>query len=269
MKRCQSCQFENEDSMSFCLQCGTPLSNATSDLRDSPTALFNNNPTDPNDFETETIVGNRTNFTSNFQQASAPPKSNAVWWLGGIGGLLLLVMGTFAAVVIYNLTPAKVDPVTLKSSPTPLEKEKTPAPQVSFTPPLEPTKRASFTVYANQGWQLSNIDTVPLEEFTTTAQGKIDVEGVKKEISANGIDDTRTKSRRIHPEFPTGALLMRTRYANGKYSNVMAVNTIGNWKNYPDERGKIEFCVNDNAPENNVGQFIVTVTLTKVPKAKK
>jgi hypothetical protein len=258
--------------MSFCLECGTPLSPVTVDLQNSPTALFNNNPTDPNNTETETVVGKRTNFTSNFQQSSAPPtKNKAVLLLGGIGALLLLVIGTIAAAVIYNLIPGKVDPVTVKSTPTstPLEKGKTPIPQVSFTPPVEPTNKASFTVYANQGWQLSNIDTVALEEFTTTAQGKIDVAGVKEEISANGIDDTRTKSRRINPEFPTGALLMRTRYANGKYSNVVAVNTVGNWKNYPDERGKIEFCINDNAPENNEGQFIVTVTLTKVPRAKK
>jgi hypothetical protein len=65
---------------------------------------------------------------------------------------------------------------------------------------------------------------------------------------------------------------MRTRYADGKTSNTVAMTTNGangSWENNPYEIGKLEFCINDNAPEQNGGQFIVTKTFTSVPKAKK
>ncbi len=285
MKKCQTCQFENEDAMSFCLECGTPLAKIPQmvvNLQDSPTASLPSAPTVfSGNRETETFVANQSNFASNFQTSSTPKSKNKTFLIvGGVGALLFLGLMTIAGVVIYNLIPSvspKPTPTPF-STATPLVDGKTPnvsptaTPQASFTPPIEPTKKASFTVYANSGWQLSEIDTVPLEEFRTTVQGKIDVVGVKTGVSSSGVNDAKTKSRRIYPEFPTGALLMRTRYAGGKYSNVASLTTngsSGNWQNFPDERGRIEFCINDNAPENNGGQFTVNVTLTRVPKAKK
>jgi hypothetical protein len=279
MKKCQKCFSENDDLMSFCWECGTPLpaafeTNAKTEefpaqsIPSTPT-VFSGNPTN-----------NPAGFTSNFQQPQPTKKSRKGLFLalGGVAALLFLGFITVAGVVVYNLIPApSPNPVT---SPTPWTIVKTPTPninptatpQVSFTPPTEPTKRGTFTVFANQGWQLSNIDTVPHEEFRTTVQGKIDISGIKTGVLAGGVNDAKTKSRRIYPEFPTGALLMRTRYADGKFSNVMATSANGangNWRNYPDERGKIEFCINDNAPENNGGQFTVTKTLTRVPTGKK
>jgi hypothetical protein len=90
--------------------------------------------------------------------------------------------------------------------------------------------------------------------------------GIKNNVPVKGADDAKTKSRRIYAQYPTGALLMRTRYANGRYSNVQPLSASNSWENFPDEIGKLEFCVNDNAPANNGGQFIVTVTMTSVPK---
>ncbi len=271
MKKCQYCQLENEDSMSYCLECGTPLSTPTANFQNSPATFFKSSPTVFGNSETETLVGKKTSLGPPFQQSAPPPRKNRTFLLlGGIGALFLLLIGTAAMIVIYNLIPPADKPVTLTTTPTPLVK--TPTPQVSFTPPIEPTKKGSFTVYANEGWQLSDIDVVPLEEFSTTVQGKADISGIKTGTSSSGVKDAKTKSRRIFSEFPTGALLMRTRYADGKFSNVAALTangSNGNWRNYPDERGKIEFCINDNAPENNGGQFIVTVTLTKLPKPKK
>jgi hypothetical protein len=280
MRKCQNCQFENEDLMSFCLECGTPLANLTAPLQNSPTVAFNTTPTVfGQNSETETIVGKQSNFTSNFEPPTpTQPKNNkTLLLLGGIVALLFLVVGAISAVVVYNLIPPpSPTPIPLVKTPTPTNSPtpavKTPTPQVSFTPPTEPTKKGSFTIYANAGWQLSNIDVVSLEEFTTSVQGKIDVSGVKTGVSSSGVNDAKTKVRRIYPEFPTGALLMRTRYADGKYSNVVAVTAAGatgSWQNYPDEVGKLEFCVNDNAPESNGGQFTVTATMTRVPKPKK
>jgi hypothetical protein len=65
---------------------------------------------------------------------------------------------------------------------------------------------------------------------------------------------------------------MRTRYADGRFSNTVAVSAggaSGSWQNLPDERGMIEFRINDNAPQSNGGQFTVHVRLTRVPKSKK
>ena len=156
-----------------------------------------------------------------------------------------------------------------RSAPTP---SISPTPQLSITPPVEATKKGSFTVFANNGWQLSDIDVIPLEQFTTGVTGLVDLTGLKTGVSSKGLTDTATKSRRTYPEFPTGALLMRTHYADGKYSNVQPVTappSKGTWQNFPDERGRLEFCINDSAPEQNGGQFTVTVTMTSVPKAKK
>lgn len=286
MKKCQKCFSENEDLMSFCWECGTPLSNsfdtnAKTEEFSVPTPLSTPTVYGGN-YEPETVVNKKYGFNSTFQQASPPPKSKKGIFLAIIGIVLLLGLGlvAVAGVVIYSLMPSPNPPVTIKPSPTPWSIDKTPTPrinptatpQVSFTPPIEPTKQGSFTVYANQNWQLSDIDVVPLEEFTTKVEGKADIAGIKTGVSSSGVSDAKTKSRRLYPEFPTGALLMRTRYADGKYSNMVAISANGangNWKNYPDERGKIEFCINDNSPANNGGQFTVSVKLTRVPKGKK
>ena len=284
MKKCQKCFAENDNLMSFCWECGTPLSNSYETTAKTQELPAQSLPSTPTVFggitENETVVNQRVGFTSNFQQPLPPKSKKGVFLIGGgIAALLMLGLVTIAGVVIYNLLQP-TDGGGLKPSPTPWNVVKTPTPQVnptatpqvSFTPPVEPTKQGAFTIYANQGWQLSDINVVSLEEFRTNVQGKIDISGIKTGVSSSGVSDAKTKARRIYPEFPTGALLMRTRYADGKYSNVVAISANGangNWRNYPDERGKIEFCINDNAPENNGGQFTVSVTLTRVPKAKK
>lgn len=281
MKYCRNCGNPNSDAMSFCGQCGARFNepqNPTWNQGDIPTASFGETPTTvrPRNVETETI---QRNFS-----ASAPPKSNKKPFIifGGIAALVVLLGGilVFGALFFYLQKPsapsspqtplrANNNSVTPNVSNPP---ETSSTPQVSFTPPIEPTKKGSFTVYANTGWQLSDIDTVSRETFTTSVVGKIDLDGIKTGVSASGVNDAKTKSRRFYPEYPTGALLMRTRYADGKYSNIAAVtagSATGQWQNYPGESGKIEFCINDNAPEKNGGQFTVTVNFIDAPKDAK
>ena len=296
MKRCQKCNCENSDAMSFCLQCGTPLANApiVFNLHDSgtqdqsaPDTAFNKS--------AETVFGNQP-FPANFAAASGarPQKSGKKIFLilGGVLSLFGLLAVAGALIVYFNWksnnavvvnptpTPAPTRGIADKSPSPKSSASPTASPSVSpaatpaasFTPPVEPTKKGTFTVYANGGWQLSDIDTVPLENFRTSAEGLIDLAGIKTGVSTKGLNDAKTKSRRIYPEYPTGALMMRTRYADGKFSNVQPVTaapSVGVWQNFPDERGRLEFCINDNAPENNGGQFTVTKTMTSVPKAKK
>lgn len=276
MKKCGHCERENDDLMSFCVECGTALTTqpigepATVNLPTTPTIMGAGR-------ETETVVANRAQPQ---QQAFQPQKKSNVGKIllivfGAAAVLGLLVVGV-AAIILFATMPSdqgnKISP--LKSTPAPTRgiDSPPPTPQASFTPPIEPTKKGSFTIYANTGWQLSDIDTVSQEQFRTVVSGKIDLNGIKTGVGPGGVNDAKTKSRRLFPEFPTGALLMRTRYADGRFSNVAALaanGANGNWQNYKDETGKIEFCLNDNAPENNGGQFTVTVTFTSAPKPKK
>jgi hypothetical protein len=162
-----------------------------------------------------------------------------------------------------NATPT---PSNANARPSP-EAKPSPSPR-SFEPPTVPTKQGSFTVYANEGWQLSDIAVVPYENYTTKVDGIVDLAGAKAGIRPAGEKDPKLKSRRLFAEYPTGALLMRTRYADGRFSNTVAVaaGASGSWQNLPDERGMLEFAINDNAPQDNGGQFTISVKMTSVPK---
>lgn len=271
MKRCSNCQNENPDQMAFCLNCGrelpavwNPLDKTTDSLQGGPATI--GTPSIETRFYKQPA---ETAWTEH-----APPKRSKRPLVIAVIALLIGGIGIVGAVGVagwyfYKRTPSAVSLI----SPTNTNTANTnAAPQPSFTPPTEPTKTGTFTVAANTGWQLSEIDTVPLEEFTTKVTGLIDLAGLKSRLASKGTNDAESKSRRLVPDLPTGALLMRTRYADGKFSNVQAVTaarSTGNWQNFEDERGRLEFCVNDNAPEQNGGSFIVTVKMTKLPKPKK
>jgi hypothetical protein len=261
MKICQNCKEYNSDSMSFCVECGTPLPSVAGSTpipgsQSAPTVFSR---------EQETMVARRGTNAQQFYQA---PKKSNIGKILLIGFAVLFVLGIgvagIGAVIFISTLPTEQNKITTLKD--------TPAPAPSFTPPSQPTRSGSFTVRADRDWQLSDLDTVPLENFKTGIKGTVDIAGVKNGIGPQGINDEKTASRRLYPEFPTGALLMRTRYADGKFSNVVAMaasGATGDWQNYPDERGKIEFCINDNAPERNTGQFTVTKTLVNIAKPAK
>ena len=289
MVRCWKCGRENEEGMRFCTNCGSPLTTSPSgsaagyNPSQSETISFNAPP--------QTAIGMGTP-TSPYSTAppftqSEPKKSKTGMIVGLIAGALLLGILGVAGVAGYyyysntknvatnngNRNQRTLDPDT-KPSPAPAnanatpssEPTPTPAPKQLFEPPTTPTKEASFTVYANEGWQMSNIAVVPLEEFNTTTEGIVDISGVKTGVRAGGVSDAKFKSRRLYPEFPVGAIIMRTRYADGRFSNVVAAGTSGSWQNLPDERGMLEFIINDNAPKDNGGQFTIKIKLKSVPK---
>lgn len=283
--------------MRFCLNCGTTLPDAPTEAvhkTDAPTESFSGGtPTNLGAFkrQTENFGGTSGNFPPSYPTISPPKsKSRAGLIIGGAAALLLLIGIAGAAIILYNIRSKKVtlvsdtptpvfSPTVANNSPTPRNSASpnvTPdavpspnsSPTASFTPPLAATKTGMFTVYANSGWQTSEIDVVRLEQFRINTTGLIDVDGVKTQIPAKGLNDKNSVSRRIYPEYPTGALLFRTHFADGHLGNVLLVSG-GNFQNFPDELGRLEFCINDNAPQNNGGQFTVVVTMTSVPKAKK
>lgn len=138
---------------------------------------------------------------------------------------------------------------------------------ITFPTPTNPTPSATYNVKNVSGWQLSDIETVPSELFQIKVSGKIDIDGVKDNVTAKGIKGN--EERRIIKEFPTGALLMRTHYPDGKHSNIQSVSASQYWENYKDETGKIEFLINDNAPENNDGEFVIDFKMDKKPQESK
>ncbi|MBC7796742.1 MAG: zinc ribbon domain-containing protein [Pyrinomonadaceae bacterium] len=261
MKRCLQCSTDNGDNAAFCVQCGTSFADSSFGFKQN--------------YGSQSGVNyNNYNNPQNFGQSGNGAKSNnnLVIWLGVAFGAALLVglIGVAGIVAFFSINSKRDEPIrTVYTNSNNDAPYKNPS-KLLFDAPTVPTKQGSFTVDADKGWQLSDIDVVPSQIFTTKVNGKIDVDGIKKSLTSSGYDGD--ESRRIHTEFLTGALLMRTRYADGSFSNVVAVTakgTSGSWENRPDERGKLEFTVNDNAPQENNGQFTVSTNLTSVPKSKK
>jgi len=277
--------------MAYCLQCGRPFPawEKAPDASTDATVAMNSVP------PTQFVAPSSTEAYKLKPSPYPPPppqrKSRLGWILGGAGAFVVL-MGILGIVLVggylymsrtrmqefppqppnnnYNsdvrlFTNSNSGTNTNRGVPT----SSPDAP--SFSPPTVPTKTGSFTIYANTGWQLSDLETVGSEEFTTRATGLVDLAELKSNVGPKGLTDAASKSRRLIADFPTGALLMRTRYADGKFSNVQPVSAApsnGNWQNFPEERGRLEFCVNDNVPQSNGGQFTVTLKMTKAPKPK-
>lgn len=285
MVRCWKCGRENDDEMRFCTNCGTPITPSQTvgaagyDPSQSETISFNAPP--------QTAVGRgmpTTPYTAAPPFTQSASKSRTGMIVGIIASVFVLGIVALAGVAGYyyysntgtkngNANQKSIDP---NVKPTPdsananagpsSEPSPSPAAKQLFEPPTTPTKEGSFTVYANEGWQLSELAVVPLEQYTTTVDGIIDISGVKTGVRIGGVSDAKFKSRRLFPEFPVGALVMRTRYADGRFSNMMAMGANGSWENLPDERGMLEFIINDNAPQDNGGQFTVKLKMKRVPK---
>lgn len=304
MKKCQSCGFNNTDIMNFCLECGTalikepqmvvPLDSLSGQEAEKTSEQVTEN------YEKETVVGNRFAIQQSvptYQQQTPKKSSNAKIFLA-IGSLLLglmfLIGGGAVGILIYALQsegsskpnrplvsktpidepefPTPTPEVYETPEPTPKVKktprpEKTPLPKeepITFPTPKVPTKRATFRVKNVSGWQLSNIKTVPLENFEVRVSGRIKLDGIKRKISARGISGY--KNRRILKQYPTGAVLMRTHYPDGRHSNIQPVSAGTFWQNYKDETGKIEFIINDKFADDADGEFKVRFKMINVPK---
>ena len=158
MKRCPTCQNENEDSMRFCLQCGTSLPDAPMVVNLGGQSSGSQSGQGQSNFGNtmETQVSNRSNFqqpASNFQQPSSnfqnppsfsnlppqKPKGGKTWLVvGGIAALLLLIFTAGAAVIGYNMF---IKDTTENKTPTPSSSTSTsPSSSSSTSPSKSPTK---------------------------------------------------------------------------------------------------------------------------------
>ena len=199
----------------------------------------------------------------------------------GVGLILVVGAAGIAAAIalsIYN-APQKT-PIAKRDYPTPyptpavrntprtLIPKRTPTPgptpEKYVTTPVNPigpaSKRGSFTIKANQKWQISKIRTVGSQNFRVVAFGTYKLSGIRNRVSARGVSGHT--HRRIFKQYNTGALLMRTHYPDGSHSNIQPVAAGQFWQNYPKERGLLEFIVNDNRMENNSGSLRITFRST-------
>ncbi|HLL99818.1 MAG TPA: zinc-ribbon domain-containing protein [Pyrinomonadaceae bacterium] len=159
MKKCQKCGYENDDSMRFCLECGTLLPNSpiVINWQDGGTQKQSNADTASFGQSMETRIGSGgagANFPNNLPAAAAAaqqtrPRRNKKLFIviGGIAALFLLVLAAGAAIIGYNLIyPSK--PVVYNPTPTASptrSNEKTPKPSPSKSPGATPTAAPSET----------------------------------------------------------------------------------------------------------------------------
>lgn len=232
--------------------------------------------------ESETVSRNR--FQPSVPTLSIRKPQNKIFILAVFGGLFLILVMIAGAVGGLIYFSVQQENQAVKSKPPPERKVEKPSPslppsatplkspketpveseELIFPPPTKPTRRGSFRIQADKdGWQLSEIETVSSETFRTNVRGTIVLDDIGSNITADGVD--KNKKRRVYKEYPTGALLMRTRFANGKTSNIQPVTASDVWENDPEETGRIEFLINDNSPRSNAGQFVVEVSLVKAP----
>lgn len=293
MKKCHGCGYENSDVMNYCLECGDDLPDTpqmvvpldTIDMHgaEKPSELVTEN------YEKETVVNNRfgvqqsipTSQAQQFQQSKSRSNTKLLLAIGGgIFAVMAFIVVAALGMVLYTMqeqTPEPSRPIVSKTPqkddvPTPIPDDDLPPPPtpkvedtpntdtdtITFPAPTSPTKKGTYTVKNVSGWQLSEIKTVGSQNFRVRSSGRIDLDEIKDNVSSKGVNGY--EDRRIYKEFRTGALLMRTHYPDGSHSIIQPVAAGEYWQNEPDEKGKIEFLINDNSPESNSGDFTVTVT---------
>lgn len=182
MKKCQKCNYENADSMRFCLECGTPLPDApiVINWQDSGTQKQSNIDTASFGQSMETHVGGRSGFPPNVPAAAATqarPRSRKKMFiiLGGIAALFLLVFAAGAAIIGYNLiyTPSK--PVVYNPTPTATPSrtnEKTPKPTPSKSPTATPDASPEDSPTPASGEKLTEFDRIWVD-YNVTEKGRL------------------------------------------------------------------------------------------------
>jgi hypothetical protein len=147
MKKCQSCNFENTDTMRFCVECGAPLPEAPFVVNLGGGAPPSGVNTAEYGKSSETQAAGKGAFAGNFPQQNfsnvPPPKKSgkkAFLIIGGIAALFLLIFAAGAAIVGYNMfikddiaekTPTPGNKDFFTPSPTSTTSSKSPSPTKS------------------------------------------------------------------------------------------------------------------------------------------
>lgn len=281
MKSCRKCGFSNDDSMQFCVECGTALKDSPQMVVPLDSLSGTEKPTEeiPAASESETVVANRFAAPGAQKPSTSGGKRAIKIFIGIIvAGVLLVTFaaaGVILAVYLSIIDAAPRPIVSRRETPTPTRTPRwivksTPKSTPEATPEPSPTirieidavatRKTSFEIQTDESWQVSKVRTIGSENFIVTATGNYELDGIKKRVTARGVSGH--KERRLFKDFRTGALLMRTHYPDGRHSNIQAVSSGKYWQNYPDEEGNLEFIVNDNDPDENDGDLTIRFEMT-------
>jgi hypothetical protein len=173
MKRCPTCQRSfDDDSLSFCLDDGTPLASEGLSRSDASTLVGSAPTRSYNPARKETIPASQFHLPSG--SLETPRKKRSVWpW---IVVLTLLVLGVVAVVAIVLIAPSMRvssgnDNKAPSPTPTPLVKTASPNPspseEVSDEPPTDKAEVLTALTALEERWTEANVkgDKVALEEI--------------------------------------------------------------------------------------------------------
>jgi zinc-ribbon domain len=183
MKKCQKCNFENTDTMRFCVECGAPLADAPFVVNVGGGGQQSGVNTAEYGQSTGTQAQGKGafqgNFPNNFSNVPPPKKSSkkAFLIIGGIAALFLLIFAGVAAIIGYNMFIK--DDIVDKRTPTPTLKD-SPTPTGTKTP--SPTKTPD--------------DDSPTPSITGDSEAEIDRVWVDYDVTENG-----KKGMRVHVKF--------------------------------------------------------------------
>lgn len=272
MRPCLACGNLNPDGMSFCQQCGKPLgSPPADDISGQATIAISDLP--PTQAIRPLVTASHHSVGSTNATPQAPErKSRTGLIIGTAVGVVLLVGIVGAALVgcylyLERAQPSNSDAAIAKNASNNGNRSTNPTRENMFPPPVAATRSGTFVVHADDTWQISEIEVIPEEDFEIDTTGLVDIAGVRSSVGPDGIADAASKPRRLMSDRSTGALMMRIRYPDGRFSNSAAISDYFEGSTEKNERGHLEFCVNDNSPQNNGGQF--TVTVTRVEDSKR
>ncbi|MCW5962107.1 MAG: zinc ribbon domain-containing protein [Pyrinomonadaceae bacterium] len=254
---CPGCGTEELKEATFCSNCNAALH--------PPPEIINS----------ETVAGTSTveipgsmktihEHIPSSPDASEQKPQNPVFLFGVVGLIaLILVLVLVGAVVFayYFFTSLDVGKLVPTDSAT-VVPARTASPLKTPAPPPIPvvTERSSFIVKANdKEWQVSEIAVDNSQMFNTEVRGAIVLDGIGANVGPSGI--ALAPERRVFKEFLTGSLLMRIRFPDGKTSVVQSAALSDIWQTEENEKGVIEFLINDNAPEKNKGMFLFSAKL--------
>ena len=173
MKKCQTCSYENADTMRFCVECGSTLPDApivvnlgggAAGQSNVNTAGYGNS--------AQTQAGGKGNFGGNFpnQFSNVPPSKprsskKAFLIIGGILAMLFLVFIAGAAIIGYNMmkdevvtNPTPTNNPTPASSTTPTKATpKAPTPERTSSPEQTPTSGSDAKAELDSVWVDYNV----------------------------------------------------------------------------------------------------------------
>jgi hypothetical protein len=167
MKRCPKCNFENQGSMNFCLNCGSPLPNSPIivNLGGEKTEEFRK--------ETETFDAKKGAFLTNFRSDQTKPPRNRSKLLPILGGIaaLLVLFGMLGVAIGYQI----IKPIIFAPTPTPtvynfptpsITPTFTRAPSTSpvFIPSVYPSISPSISPYTTPSPNLTSL--TPRADFS-------------------------------------------------------------------------------------------------------